>query len=584
MKSLMEKDLYKFIDDLIDFVNKEYDENNFEMRKIWSLPLKQRIEDGEAIDKIEIIKEGFLRIVVKCSSNISKFRESSKVRLHRGDPAEGISCEIIADYGHVLVLQAGFKSRFDNVKGNNWVLDNDLIDIRHILINALLRIKVEDNIHEHVVGLLSGEEPNFETNAFRKAKDFCKNIEFNPKQEEAFLKAVSTRNYFLIQGPPGTGKTWVLAHIAHFLALQGQRILITGFTHRAINNALLKIVSVTNYQKVIKVGQETYRNGLSNKNMKVANYEHYSETPYSINEKGLIVGGTCFAARTKRLAELNFDTIIFDEASQVTIPLAIAGMISGQKYLFIGDHMQMPPLILATHREEWVKKSLFEFLIKENNSTMLNITYRMNKEINQFPSEKFYQGLLVPHDSCRNRQLLLKTTPNKLKNALDPAMPCVFLELNHTNKKMRSKEEAILVSALITEAIKCGIPSEDIAVITPYRAQGRLIRNLLVRIYGPENDINQKIIVDTVERIQGQEKEMIIISLTTSDPVHSSQNAEFFFHPNRLNVALTRAKTKRIVIGSKFLFSTRSENNEIMNWVRLFEEFYKVSRKIIIKM
>ncbi|MCX7856012.1 MAG: AAA domain-containing protein, partial [Anaerolineae bacterium] len=158
-------------------------------------------------------------------------------------------------------------------------------------------------------------------------------------QCEAFARAYATENYYLIQGPPGTGKTWVLAHLAKALAAEGQRVLITAFTHRAINNALRKVAQA-GWPHVCKVGQAHYADDLCRDGVQIPNFERFDQSPYTRVTGGYIVGATCFAVRTSRLRDYPFDTVIFDEAGQVTLPVAIAGMLSGQRYIFIGDHKQ----------------------------------------------------------------------------------------------------------------------------------------------------------------------------------------------------------------------------------------------------
>jgi DNA replication ATP-dependent helicase Dna2 len=87
----------------------------------------------------------------------------------------------------------------------------------------------------------------------------------------------------------------------------------------------------------------------------------------------------------------------------------------------------------------------------------------------------------------------------------------------------------------------------------------------------------EDIVVDTVERIQGQERDIIIVSLTTSDPAHAVQRAEFYFQPNRLNVAITRPRVKRIVIGSPLLFAARPPDKRLSSWVDHFRALYEQS-------
>jgi DNA replication ATP-dependent helicase Dna2 len=97
-------------------------------------------------------------------------------------------------------------------------------------------------------------------------------------------------------------------------------------------------------------------------------------------------------------------------------------------------------------------------------------------------------------------------------------------------------------------------------------------------MHGPE-----KIVVDTVERIQGQERELVIISLTTSDPGHAAQRADFYFQPNRLNVAITRPKVKRIVVGSPLLFKAVPKEKKLQEWVEHFRALYQQSYVIVFK-
>ncbi len=159
-----------------------------------------------------------------------------------------------------------------------------------------------------------------------------------------------------------------------------------------------------------------------------------------------------------------------------------------------------------------------------------------------------------------------------------PEIPDVFVAMSHTNRNVRSPEEAELVAQLIAEAVACGVPPDEIAVVVPYRAQARLIRSKVTRL--SSNGTYNPVVIDTVERIQGQERDVILVSLTTSDPGHAAMQAEFFFRPNRLNVAITRARSKRIVIGSPALFRTTARNAQLRQWISFFEQLYQSSNVI----
>jgi DNA replication ATP-dependent helicase Dna2 len=98
---------------------------------------------------------------------------------------------------------------------------------------------------------------------------------------------------------------------------------------------------------------------------------------------------------------MDWDVIIFDEAGQLSIPLAIAAMVKGSKFIFIGDHKQLPPIIAENHTDVVFQKSIFEHLHQFHPGIMLDITYRMNKWINEFPSKQFYNSRLKPEKKMK---------------------------------------------------------------------------------------------------------------------------------------------------------------------------------------
>lgn len=570
-----------FINSLKQFVHVEYDTQTQQIMEMWQKSIPARVAEGEAIADVEVLHFVRNQAILRCRENLSKFRQADTLRLSRGNPEDGgISCTLDEDNGEDLVVSPAYGASFSGVRvGPGWVLDRDIVDVRHILLNTLEYLANDERWGNYLWHLVYGNilpqiDPSQEQPALARAVG----LGLNPSQSQAFARAYSTENYYLIQGPPGTGKTWVLAHLAADLARKGERVLVTAFTHRAINNALRKIVKATGYRDVIKVGQKHYADDLSWDSGSVPNYEKFDYSPYSPDSQGIIVGGTCFAVRTSRLQGVQFDTVIFDEASQVTLPLAFAGMLAGRKFIFIGEHKQMAPVITGIHAQEWVTHSIFETLFKIAPGTMLDTTYRMCAEINAFPSQRFYANRLVPSNEARNSRLMLSRKPVHFQQYLDPAKPEVFAEINHSGKGMRSPEEAQLAAGIALEAMACGLDPKEIAIVAPYRAQCRLIRHTLRELANGANQRNfEDIVVDTVERIQGQERDMVIVSLTTSDPTHAAQRADFYFQPNRLNVAITRPRVKRIVIGSAKLFEARPTDRKLQEWVENFRALYRQS-------
>lgn len=548
---------------------------------MWQKSIPARVAEGEAIADVEIVQLGWNRAVLRCPENLSKFREADALILSRGNPVDrGYSCVLDEDNGEILAVSPGFGVDFTGMRaGPGWVLDRDIVDVRHILLSTLELVANNSELESYFWRLINGQIlPQIDPSRERYASIEASKLGLNSSQSQAFAKAYAAKNYYLIQGPPGTGKTWVLAHLAAALAKNGERVLLTAFTHRAINNALRKTVKETSYPKVIKVGQRHYADDLSWEGGSVPNYEKLEYSPYTPDSRGVIIGGTCFAVRTNRLSGVHFDTVIFDEASQVTLPLAFAGMLAGSKFIFIGDHKQMAPVIIGDHVQKWVTSSIFETLYHFASGTMLDITYRMCTEINAFPSQRFYANRLVPSEDARNRRLVLARKPVQFQEYLRPETPEIFAEISHSGKGMRSPEEAELAAGIAIEAIACGLDPKEIAIVAPYRAQCRLIRHKIRELGNSANQRNlEDIVVDTVERIQGQERDMVIVSLTTSDPTHAAQRAEFYFQPNRLNVAITRPRVKRIVIGSPALFDARPTDRILQDWVENFRALYRQS-------
>ncbi len=572
------------LNSLRGFINTETDSQIRETKQIWRKLLAERVEEGYAIAELKIIDLNATKITLRYSGeNISKFSVGEQLRLSLNQPfdhSQSYACVLEEETGNDLILKAGYKTYFSDLDTSrqDWVLDQDAIDLRHLLLGALDDLENSPSTQAKIFDILQGKTlPDIPSKNYQQSLKLITglNLGLLEKQKEALASAIATQNYYLIQGPPGTGKTWLLAHLATILARNGKRVLVTAFTHTAINNALRTIKQTTDYSHLFKVGRKDKTIGLTWEDGSVTNYEYFNDSPYAPETKGLIIGGTCFVLRTNRLKGIDFDTVIFDEAGQITIPIALAGMLAGKRYIFIGDHKQMSPIITTQHQFSWVKQSIFETLFSHAPGTMLDVTHRMNEEINHFPSTYFYEGKLQSSVSAKQRRLTLNHPPQKFSQALDPEMPAVFLKMDSEGCQTRSRPEAKAIANIILEAVNCGVSPEEIAVIAPYRAQVRLIRTELKK-HRNHPELTQ-IQVNTVESMQGQQREMIIVSLTSSDRDYAKKRAEFYFQVNRLNVAITRAKTKRIVVGNPCLFDIKLDRADLQAGIEIFRKFYQNS-------
>ena len=237
------------------------------------------------------------------------------------------------------------------------------------------------------------------------------------------------------------------------------------------------------------------------------------------------------------------------------------------KLILAGDHCQLPPTVLSDEASrEGFKVSLLERLIETFGDSVhrrLDVQYRMHEDIMRFSSDCFYDGSLIAHESVKGH--LLSDDEDYETDVID-ASPITFIdtagadyseELEPDGLSKRNPQEASLVVKKVEQLFEAGVMPKDIAVIAPYAAQVRLLRDEL-RIPSIE--------VDTVDGFQGREKEAVVISLVRSNP---ENEIGFLADTRRMNVALTRARKKLIVVGDS---STLGANEFYSQLFAYFDE------------
>jgi DNA replication ATP-dependent helicase Dna2 len=541
------------------------------------------IEDAMLGDPLHI---DVVAVTFKTGQNISKFREGTPVLVSGyGIKFKG---DLVSEDGNKIRIEMnrfdGFPTIPSHLKeSKGWTIDKAKTDIRHIVKGPIQNLSYQRDRYDLIAGILSGvKRPSFDP-ALRARAEQIAPAALNPSQRKAFVEAFSANNYYLIQGPPGTGKTWVLAHLAAAFANEGKNVMVTAFTHTGINNAIKKVKEVTGYIKTGKIGKKYQADYLNDDDVTVTNGESLAIHGMNFQSRGVILGATVYAPNTRKLKGFPFDIVIFDEASQITVPLAVAAMSAGTKFIFIGDHKQLAPIVSENQQDKEFSKSIFEYLFQYTSGTMLQTTYRMNKDINRFPSMVFYDGKLVSDPSAADRRLSFKNAPNQFQQILDPEVPDIFVVLAHTGVTTYCQAEASLIANMVMEALRSGIQPKEIAIVTPYRAQVRLIQNALAALLAETNIDIKKIFIDTVERIQGQERDLVFYSIVTSDPKLILEKANFLLQPQRLNVALTRARKKRIVVGSSVLFDLQAADPEVAGWLKIFRAYYDSATRVSVE-
>ena len=288
-----------------------------------------------------------------------------------------------------------------------------------------------------------------------------------------------------------------------------------------------------------------------------------------ISEADIVVS-TNSMAFSEFLQDFHFDVAVIDEGSQQIEPSTLIPIMKADKFYIAGDHKQLPPTILSEEAKE-LENTLFEKLIKTypDLSIMLEIQYRMNEKIMKFPNQEFYNGLLKPADSVKSHILadLKVKKPEKFKEILNPEEPLSFIDTSGSNAfefqpegstSYENHVEAHLVLKLVEELLKMGINKRDIGIITPYAAQVKLLKQLLL-------EKNLKIEVNSVDGFQGREKEVILISFVRSNDIGE---IGFLNDLRRLNVAITRAKRKLICIGNAKTLSHHSTYQKFIEYIK----------------
>jgi DNA replication ATP-dependent helicase/nuclease Dna2 len=356
----------------------------------------------------------------------------------------------------------------------------------------------------------------------------------------------------LVQGPPGTGKTHVVARIVAALAARGLRVLVTAYTHRAVNNALRMVAAADGSLTVVKAGKASGADDLRGARVGVA--PSVSRLP-AARDPGRVVGATLFGLKSAWEQDA-FDVVVVDEAAQIPLTFAACALLAAPRHILVGDHRQLGPIVQGRHADALAAWSVFAHLAAAYPPLLLRTTYRMNEGLNDFPSRVFYDGRLAPEARVANARFP-HVPGGPYDDLFDPEHPAVLALIEHEGFRTRCPAEAAVVAGIVLDRIvrQRGDPG-DIAVVSPYRAQLRLIRTLVKRGLDAAGISGPLPVIDTVERIQGQERELVVVSLVASDPDHlAGEAAAFFYSGSRLNVTITRARTKLIVVASPLAFT-----------------------------
>jgi DNA replication ATP-dependent helicase Dna2 len=578
-------------DRLLRFLLRERSAGKQDLLEIWSSPLEARVESGDAIDGLRYAgwdHEG-TRVRFRVEENESRFRAGDRLRLGDGSEPESAPEVVYVDYepeSGLLTVElprygadrAAIERAVESTQP--LVLDRGDVDLSNLLRDALDRVFGSEGERERLardllaLRLAPTDDPETETAARASvARLAARHVHLNPAQVEAFARCWARRPFHLVQGPPGTGKTWLLALLTAALAWRGERILVTAQTHLAVDNvmtALARLAREMNHPlPLVRVSPKNpSRSGLEREGLRIVQGARRVPWP---ERGGLVVGATLYAAMPFQQSA-PFDRVVFDEAAQIPLGHALCALLAGPRWLFFGDDQQLGPVIVGEHRDEETARSIFTHLRGATEPTLLDETYRMSDALCRFPSATFYGGRLRAAPPAAARRFAIGPG-ERFTEALDAPDGPVLVRIDHEGHRSACPPEARAAVDLAEELlVRRGLPASELAIISPFRMQNQEIQRAL-RVRLPAG--SELPLVDTVERIQGQEREAVIVSLTCSDPDALRRDTSFFFSPNRLCVTLTRARTRLIVLGSSHLLRTLPRTHEGLCRVELFHRLFE---------
>ncbi|PSP59896.1 AAA family ATPase, partial [Halobacteriales archaeon QH_7_66_37] len=374
-------------------------------------------------------------------------------------------------------------------------------------------------------------------------------VDNNDAQDEAVRQAVAAEEFALVHGPPGTGKTYTLATIVRALVERGDRVLVSAFTNRAVDNAL-EALEEQGFTDVVRVGTES---GVR-EDMQEYRLDRAGEPATCAGrlQEAPVVAATTASCGSRALRTQAFDAAVVDEAGQLTEPGTLAAVALADRFVLVGDHNQLPPVVRA---ENDLQASLFERLIETypDAGTLLDRQYRMAQRIQAFPSEEFYGGQLRPATGAVAGQRLADL-PGVSRDALPERLRdgVVFVDPDGAETGNTNPTEADEVARIVDRYLAAGVDPDDVGVIAPYRAQVAEIGNR----------VPASVTVDTVDRFQGSSKEVIVVSFVAT----GSLEGPIFEDYRRVNVALTRAKKALVLVGDADALSTDDVYGRMVAW------------------
>ncbi len=570
---------------------------------LWLSPFAEKVERGDILYDLKIVSNHAAEarkayVVLKRPSKngtekeeiegLPNFRLGDSIVLYQRNKATDSVTNQRVFKGNICTLtSSAITVRLRASQKNERILPaNSFYAIEHDTMDVGFR-----NMFLGLHYFLSGNQDRRDLLLGQRKPEMDSNYDFLIEQtvddfERLALKALAVKDYLLVVGPPGTGKTSraLRRMVEVFYEDQKSQILLMAYTNRAVDEICKALEGIHPSIHYIRIGSELscseyYRPRLMENQLE--NCKNRKQVMDKLTDCRVFVGTVASIAGKKELFDVKkFDVAIIDEASQILEAQLLGilmvcdeqGSSSIGKFIMIGDHKQLPAIVLQSEEESEVQEpnlraigiknfrdSLFERLYVNSSEKVVDQLYkqgRMHPAIAKFPNMAFYGGRLeslglphqvepiqIPTDQIINSKIWQRTTfiPSIVEEG------AVYSKVNIS--------EAQIVKQLLYDLYECNgthfDPYQTVGVITPFRSQIALIKESIAEI---EIDCLNEVVVDTVERFQGSERDIIIYSFCVNNlfqlrllPNLMQENGVWI--DRKLNVVLTRARKQLFITG-----------------------------------
>ena len=440
----------------------------------------------------------------------------------------------------------------------------------------------------------------------------------NRTQEEAVNKVLHAKDVAIVHGPPGTGKTTTLVEAVYETLHRENQVLVCAQSNMAVDWISEKLVdrgvSVLRIGNPSRVNDKmlsfTYERRFESHpdypqlwSMRKAIRELYArmrkgtdreairqkinslkdratELEIRINESlfadARVIACTLVGSANRLLMGQKFGTLFIDEAAQALEPACWIAIRKADRVILAGDHCQLPPTVKAPEAlRAGLGHTLMQTIVKNKPETvsLLKLQYRMNDEIMRFSSEWFYEGMLQSAPEVKYRSILDFDTPIEWINT--EGMDCNEEFVGENYGRINKPEAELSIAQLKEYITKIGrerFLSEriDVGLISPYKAQVQYLRRL-VRNDAFFKPYRQAITINTVDGFQGQERDVILISLVRAN---EEGQIGFLNDLRRMNVAITRARMKLIILGDASTLTRHAFYKKLYGYIESLHESY----------